>query len=55
LQNLIRYPRFFNFVVRKAAQSRYVQNFLIDALANVEKKKKMLWKPAFYYRMFVGR
>lgn len=55
LQNLIRYPWFFNFVVRKAGQSRYVQNFLIEALANVEKKKKMLWRPAFYYRMFVNR
>ncbi len=55
LQNLIRYPWFFNFVVRKAGQSRYVQKFLIDALANVEKKRKMLWKPAFYYRMFVNR
>lgn len=55
LQRLICYPRFFNFVVRKARQSKYVQKFLIDALANVEKKKKMLWKPAFYYRMFVNR
>ncbi len=55
LQNLVRYPWFFNFVVRRAGQSRYVQKFLIDALANVEKKKKMLWKPAFYYRMFVNR
>ena len=55
LQKLVCFPAFFNFVVRKAAQSKAVQGFLIDALANVEKKKKMLWKPAFYYRMFVNR
>ncbi len=52
LQNVVRYPRLFNFVIKKAGQSKYLQNFLIEALANVEKKKKILLKPAFYYRMF---
>lgn len=50
LQNLIQYPRFFNFVVKKATQSKYLQQFLIEALANVEQKKKLL-KPGFYYKM----
>lgn len=52
LQYIIRYPVLFNFVIKKARQSKYLQQFLIDALANVEKKKKILLKPAFYYRMF---
>jgi geranylgeranyl reductase family protein len=52
LQNLVRYPILFNFVINKARQSKYLQSFLIEALANVEKKKKILLKPAFYYRMF---
>ncbi|HEX8279033.1 MAG TPA: geranylgeranyl reductase, partial [Segetibacter sp.] len=51
LQNLVRYPILFNFVIKKARQSKYLQQFLIEALANVEKKKKILLKPAFYYRM----
>jgi geranylgeranyl reductase family protein len=53
LQNVVRYPILFNFVIKKARQSKYLQQFLIDALANVEKKQKILFKPGFYYRMFV--
>lgn len=52
LQRVVRYPVLFNFVIKKARQSKYLQKFLIDALANVEKKKKILLNPAFYYRMF---
>ncbi len=51
LQQLVRYPVLFNFAIKKAGQSKYLQNFLIEALANVEKKKKILYKPAFYFRM----
>lgn len=51
LQQLVRYPLLFNIVINKARQSRYLQKFLIEALANAEKKKKILLKPAFYYRM----
>ncbi len=51
LQNVVRYPRLFNFVIKKAQQSKYLQKFLIEALAEVEKKKKILYRPAFYFRM----
>ncbi len=51
LQNVVRYPRLFNFVIKKARQSKYLQKFLIEALAEVEKKKKILYRPAFYFRM----
>ncbi|MEO7537232.1 MAG: geranylgeranyl reductase family protein [Ferruginibacter sp.] len=51
LQRLVSYPRLFNFVIRKARQSKYMQKVLIDALANIEKKKKILLRPAFYFRM----
>jgi geranylgeranyl reductase family protein len=54
-QNLVRYPWLFNFGIRKARQSKYLQKFLTDALANVEKKQKMLLKPAFYYRMLSNK
>lgn len=51
LQHVVQYPRLFNFVIKKARQSKYLQQFLIEALAEVEKKKKILMKPAFYFRM----
>jgi geranylgeranyl reductase family protein len=51
LQKLITYPRAFNFVIKKTKQSKYLQQFMIEALANVEYKKKLLTKPAFYFRM----
>ncbi len=51
LQNAVRYPKLFNFAIRKATQSKYLQQFFIEALANVEKKKKLLLSPAFYYRL----
>lgn len=52
LQQIVGYSVLFNFVIRKAGKSKFLQNFLIDALANVEKKRKILMTPAFYYRMF---
>ena len=51
LQNLVRYPILFNYVIKRARHSKYLQKFLVEALANVEKKKKILLKPAFYYRI----
>jgi flavin-dependent dehydrogenase len=51
LQKLTSYPLLFNFVIKRANNSKYLQNFLIEALASVEKKKKLLTKPSFYYRM----
>ena len=51
LQKLISYPWAFNFAIKRAQQSKYIQQFLIEALANVEKKKKILFKPGFYFRM----
>jgi menaquinone-9 beta-reductase len=51
LQNVIRYPWAFNFVIRQANRSKYLHKFLIDALADIDKKRTVLWKPGFYIRM----
>jgi len=51
LQQAARYSWFINFVVKKARKNKYLHKFLEDALANVEKKKKLLKQPAFYYRI----
>ncbi|WP_207492634.1 geranylgeranyl reductase family protein [Aridibaculum aurantiacum] len=51
LQQLVRYPWAFNFAVKRAQESKYIQQFLIDALSNIEKKKKILFKPGFYLSM----
>ena len=50
LQQLCNYPWLFNYVVKKANQSKYVHQLLIDALAHVDKKKS-LTHPGFYYRL----
>lgn len=55
LQKLVRYPRLSNYLVKKANQNKHLQEFLIQTLADVEQKKKFLWKPSFYYRMFFNR
>lgn len=54
LQHLARYPALLNFVIRKAGSSNFLQTYLTDALADVE-KKRMLWKPGFYYRILFNR
>jgi len=51
LQNLIKYPRLFNFLVRKANSNIELRDFLIGTMEDVE-KKKLLTKPSFYYRLF---
>lgn len=53
LQKLCRYPFLFNLVVKKANSSPYVREFLIDSLANIEKKKSLV-HPWFYWRMLFG-
>ncbi|HZB15248.1 MAG TPA: geranylgeranyl reductase family protein [Chryseolinea sp.] len=50
LQQLCRYPRLFNFVIRKAKQNEHVYRLLIDAMAQVDKKKSLV-QPGFYYRL----
>ncbi len=44
LQRIINYPRLFNFVLKRVNNSKRLQGFLIEALANVEQKKKVLRK-----------
>ncbi len=51
LQQIVRYPRAFSFVIRQANRSKYLHQFLIDAISDIEKKRKILWKPMFYLRM----
>jgi len=53
LQNLCRYPRLFNTIVRKANKSRHIHELLVGALAQSEKKKTLL-RPSFYYDLLFG-
>ncbi len=50
LQRLCRYPSLFNFIVKKANQSKVVHQFLEEALAESDKKRS-LGHPSFYYRL----
>ncbi|HMG89917.1 MAG TPA: geranylgeranyl reductase family protein [Chryseolinea sp.] len=51
LQNLCRYPRLFNSVVRKANKSTYIHDVLVGALAQSHKKRSLLLHPSFYYHL----
>ncbi len=44
LQRIINYPRLFNFVIKRVNNSKRLQSVLIEALANVQQKKKVLRK-----------
>ena len=44
LQKITKYQWLFNFVINRVNNSKRLQSFLIEALANVEKKKKVLRK-----------
>lgn len=50
LQNLCKYPRLFNMIIKKANKNEALREFLIETLEDVE-KKKLLTKPSFYYRL----
>jgi geranylgeranyl reductase family protein len=50
MQKLCAYPLLFNFIVRKANQNPHIHQFLIDSLANIDKKRSLI-HPRFYYRM----
>lgn len=54
LQQLCNYPWLFNFVVRKANENQRVHEFLVDALAHVDKKKSLA-SPSFYYRLLFNK
>ena len=50
LQLFCRIPPLFNYVVKKANRNEHVHRLLIDALAQVDKKKNLI-KPSFYYNL----
>jgi hypothetical protein len=54
LQQLCKYPWLFNFLVEKAKNNQYLQNFFTEALADVETKKR-LSRPGFYYRLLMNK
>ncbi len=53
LQKLCRYPRLFNFIFHKAKRNPQWQNFLTQALSDVDQKKQFI-NPLFYYRLLLG-
>jgi len=52
LQNLCKYPKIFDFIIKKTQQSEYLKLFMKDALANVH-KKKIITGPKFLYHLFL--
>ena len=54
LQKLLKYPWLYNLIVRKANKNKYLQQFLVEALASVDTKRKMFTRPWFYLRVLFG-
>ncbi len=50
MQKLLRFPRLFDFVVKKANNNEAVQELLVNMFNNVDIKKQ-LTKPSFYIRL----
>lgn len=53
LQKLLRYPKLFNFVVKKANKNSSVRTLLTSMLDNVDLKKELV-KPGFYVKLLFG-
>ena len=54
LQLLCKYPGLFNFIIKKASRSNYLNLFFMEALANPEKKES-LTNPLFYLRILMSK
>lgn len=54
LQRLLKYPWLYNLIVRKANKNKYLRQFLVEALASVDTKRKMFTRPWFYLRVLFG-
>jgi geranylgeranyl reductase family protein len=53
LQKLLKYPKLFNFVVKKANHNSSVRTLLTSMLDNVDLKRELV-KPRFYLRLLFG-
>jgi geranylgeranyl reductase family protein len=52
LQKLLKYPKLFNFVVKKANKNSSIRTLLTSMLDNVDLKQELL-KPRFYLKLFL--
>jgi geranylgeranyl reductase family protein len=53
LQKLLKYPKLFNFVVKKANHNSSVRTLLTSMLDNVDLKNELV-KPGFYFKLLFG-
>jgi flavin-dependent dehydrogenase len=51
LQQLLKYPGLFNFVVRKANRNTSLKTMLSHMLSNVDIKQELV-NPSFYFKLF---
>lgn len=51
LQKLLKYPRLFNFIIKKANNNSSVRTLLSSMLTDIDLKKELL-KPGFYMKLF---
>jgi geranylgeranyl reductase family protein len=53
MQKLLKYPKLFNFVVKKANHNSSVRTLLTSMLDNVDLKRELV-KPGFYFKLLFG-
>ncbi len=51
LQNLLKYPKLFNFIVKKANRNSSIRTLISSMLTDIDLKKELL-KPGFYVKLF---
>jgi geranylgeranyl reductase family protein len=54
LQQLCTYPWLFDFLMKKAKNNLYLQQFFTEALADID-TKRLLTRPGFYYRLLMNK
>ncbi len=53
MQNLLKYPQLFNFIVRKANNNQSIRTLLTSMLDNIDLKQELV-RPRFYWKLLVG-
>lgn len=52
IQNLSKRVWLFNFIVKRVKQSKYLKNFMVESLGNINKKKIIAGPKFLYYLLF---
>jgi menaquinone-9 beta-reductase len=55
LLRIAQWPRFCNFIIKKASEVSYIGNQLTEGLGSLHKRGKLFRQPSFYLRLFFSK